>query len=251
LRSRSIFRRACVATAFLGLFALVALVPGTAANHVRPKAATPKYDSLVIAYKPIPPSCPSPLAHGSPAVLSACAPDDESNSLAVGTPDNNGAAANFTGSQKLALTGSGASTDVLLTFSATDIRCKPGTAMCTNANTVDGPDYVGPLQVALTLRITDDFNGPVGGPPGTDSATVTDIVFPYDVPCVVTSVSIGSTCARATSMNAIVPGSASSEATRRANVAVEGSVRVNDAGPDANTATPDNTLFLRSGLFVP
>ena len=88
------------------LVAVLALLPavlasGTAyATHVRPRGATPKYDPLVIAYRPC---AQVNTVHGGPATSpltgkASCTPGKSSPFLTTGTPDVNGVAAQMIGS---------------------------------------------------------------------------------------------------------------------------------------------------------
>jgi hypothetical protein len=226
----------------------VLVVPFSAtATHVRPKSATPKYDQFVIAYQP----CGAgPLTHGLPANGAACAPIPTSTTLTTGTPDANAAPANMTGFQKLTVCCS--NTDVQISFNDTDVRClnAGSTAACTSANSIAGPDYGGTLLVLLTLRITDHYNGPIGGPynqPGT-----TDFPFSYPVPCATSPPTVGSTCSAATTFNSLVPMIISNEVGKRANIQLRGTTQVFDGGPDADgNSTFDNTLYQEAGVFIP
>jgi hypothetical protein len=129
-------------------------------------------------------------------------------------------------------------TDVELTGSVTDVRCRAGTTTCGSANAQDGADYTGQLQATATIRITDHDNGSPG-PGGTDPATVVDLPFPVPVTCAATAgTNIGGTCSTNTTANAVVPGSVKD--TKRGVVEI-GQLVVNDGGPDGNTATAPNT----------
>ena len=69
------------------------------------------------------------------------------------------------------------------------------------------------------------------------------------VQCVPTSsTSEGSTCFLFTSVNALIPGAI---VERQRTVFQIGETRVMDGGPDGDTATSPNTIFLRQGFFVP
>ena len=216
-------------------------------GYARAKAATPMYAPLVPSYS----ACGTAnRQHGGGLSMGSCNPPvATSPNLTVGTPDSNGAEANMTGSYRATVCEGGpcGTGDVLLAFSATDIRCAGGTAPCGPANTSSGADYTGELSVTSSLRITDKLNGGSG----TDAmATVADSSFPVTVPCAATvDPSTGADCAVSTSANAVVPGSISSGA--RASWEL-GDVDVLDGGPDGDVDTPaGNTLFLTQGIFVP
>src|SRR4051794_25693189 len=71
----------------------LAIVQGAGATHVRPQGATPLRASIVPAYKAC--AAPGNRTHGAPLASPSCNPPVQtSNSLTVGSPDANGAAAN-------------------------------------------------------------------------------------------------------------------------------------------------------------
>jgi hypothetical protein len=62
------------------------------------------------------------------------------------------------------------------------------------------------------------------------------------------STTIGSTCSLTTTLDTLIPGAV----VERARTILQlGQVRVVDGGPDGDTATEPNTVFLRQGLFIP
>ena len=102
----------------------------------------------------------------------------------------------------------------------------------------DLADYPGALEARPTLRITDRDNTPSPGGPG--AATVTDLDFPFSVPCTVTAdASVGSTCAVDTTAEALAPGAV--KESRRSVWALQ-RFDVRDA---------DGHAFLTQGLFAP
>jgi hypothetical protein len=172
--------------------------------------------------------------------------------LTVGSPDANGAAANGEGNVKLlvivGLPGPPEDSDVAITASITDVRCKAGTTACGSANAADGADYTGEVQGNATIRISDHFNAIAAGG-GTDPATVVDIPFPVPATCAATaSTAVGGTCTAATSANAVVPGAVKDG--KRAIVEV-GQITITDGGPDGVNGTAPNTLFQVQGIFIP
>ena len=213
--------------------------------YVRPAGATPMRTPLVPAYHP----CTSAnRTHGPPLAYASCNPPvQESTALTPGTPDANGAAANMIGSVRLAVQrgapGGPDDSDVLITSSVTDVRCKAGTSPCATANAADGADYSGELRVLLTLRITDRGAGDVAG-------TVVDTPFAASMTCASSpSSSTGGTCSLSTSADAIIPGSVP-EGER--SIWELGQVEVWDGGPDGAIATAaGDNVFLREGVFVP
>jgi hypothetical protein len=221
------------------------LSTGTAtATHPHPVGATPVYVSLVPAYK----QCTVPNStHGAPLSFPSCRPPvPRSNFLTVGTGDSNATPANSIGSIVYKVQ-AGPLADVSATMTITDVRCTPATSagVCSGGNAQDGPDYSGNLQATVLSRFTDHYNGPSL----TEAATMVDIPFPVNAPCVNTSsTSIGGLCTVTTSFNTIVPG-AIKDGQRE--VWELGQVQVEDGGPDGNVSTVDNTLFEVGGIFVP
>jgi hypothetical protein len=220
------------------------------ATHPRPKGASPLYIPFVPAYR----ACGTPnRQHGPPLVFPSCNPPAQtSNSVTVGSPDANGAAANGIGfarlTVKVGVPGPPEDSDVIIESDATDIRCKAGTAACGAANNLDGPDYNGQMEGNAQIRITDHWNAvaPGGGP---DAATVVDIPFPVEAQCVETAdMTIGGRCAINTSANAVVNGSVKDG--KRGIVEI-GQIQVTDGGPDGLNATAPNTLFAVQGIFIP
>src|SRR5687767_3117994 len=234
----------------LGALGMMLVASVANATHPRPKGATPIVASLVPAYN----ACAAPnRTHGPPLAFPSCNPPVQSSTaITVGSPDANGAAANAVGSIRLAVLvgvpGAPDDSDVKITASMTDVRCKAGTAACGAANAADGADYTGEVQGTAQIRITDHFNAVAPGG-GTDPATVVDIPFPVNAPCVASaSTAIGGTCAVNTSANTVVPGAVKD--TKRAIVEI-GQLQILDGGPDGVVATTPNTLFEVQGIFIP
>ena len=196
--------------------------------YARPKGATPVTVPLTVAYR----ACASPnrLHGGVPAGGSCAPPEPASAHLTVGTADSNGSATNSVGSVSYSVAG----VDLRIAVSITDVRVRPGLA-----------DYTGELQADQTLRITDGWNGATQEEP----ATGVDTHLAVTVPCTGTGdESIGSTCAVATSANALDPGAV--VAGKRA-IWELGQVRIYDGGAAGIAGAPDATLFEDQGLFVP
>lgn len=214
-------------------------------GYPRPRGATPMRAALVLAYQ----ACGAPNStHGAPLSFSSCKPPAQSSpNLTVGTPDANGAAANASGSVLLRVQTNPAPTpnDVAITVSTNDVRCKPSVSTCGSANTADGPDYTGQLQVTMPVRLTDRLNGYFKNAPG----TVSDTPFAFTVPCTATASSAtGATCSTTTSANSLVPGIA--QTGKRAVWELQG-VQVFDGGPDGVVSTAGNSLFEDQGIFIP
>lgn len=232
------------------VIAAIAIAQSAAASHPRPKGATPVRLPLVPALA----QCTAPnRTHGPPLAFPSCNPPvPASPYLGVGTPDANGAAANSVGSVNLRVLvgapGPPADSDIAITASMSDVRCKAGVSACGNANVTFGPDYTGELQGNATIRITDHFNAVAAGG-GTDPATVVDIPFPVAATCAATaSTAIGGTCSANTSANATVPGAVKDG--KRATIEV-GQISITDGGPDGVNGTAPNTLFEVQGIFIP
>jgi hypothetical protein len=190
--------------------------------YPRPRGASPMYLSLVPAYK----ECTAPnTTHGAPLSFGSCAPPVQASSeLTVGTRSISSAV--------IAARAGNPSTpadeaEVRLNVNIRDVRVRS-----------DQSDYDGLLEGRLALRITDRRNTPHPGGPG--AGTVEDLVFPFDVPCVVTAeADRGSTCAVNTTVDAVLPGTVTEE---RRSVWELGRFEVRDEG---------GTRFLVQGLFVP
>jgi hypothetical protein len=213
---------------------MVAYVSPTEPGYARPKAATPLYASLVPAYTP----CAAPnRVHATPLNFNSCNPPTRtSGQLTTGSPDANGAAANFTGSAKFVVVNGNVATvadeaDVNITVNITDVRNN------------DLSDYSGQLQLRPTFQITDRNNGPA------EVGTGQSVDFPVTVPCTTTvSTTIGSTCSVNTTADAVQPGTV--RETRRSNWEL-GQVKVFDGGADGLASTGPNTLYLTQGVFIP
>jgi hypothetical protein len=221
-------------------------------KYARPKAASPMSASLVHAYD----ACTAPnRQHGGALPGESCAPPAPSSPhLDSGTPDANGAGANFVGSVKLkaCVAPVCASADLAIETAIADVRCRAaltGTQVCGVANTAGGADYAGELDLELPLRVTDRANAPAGGGDA-DQGTVQDFGFPVTIPCASTGdAAIGGTCNLLTTANSLVPGSVT-EGQRA--IWELGPVRVMDAGPDGLVSTPqDAAPFAVQGVFAP
>jgi hypothetical protein len=233
----------------LGLM-VVAQIAG--ATHARPKGATPISAALVLTYKQC--TTGTNRQHGPPlAALSCNPPVQTSNYLTVGTGDAwPGTAPKSIGFARIDVKATSPE-DVKLTGQATDIRCRAGTtAGCGSANTDNAsvPDYAGEAQGNATIRITDHFNGPIGGTGGTDAATVQDLPFPVTIVCAnTTDTTVGGTCTINTTANAVVPGAV--QDAKRSIVEIQ-TLLYSDGGADGLAATVgDNTLVATQGIWIP
>ncbi len=245
-------RKTAAATAsIVTVLALTALAQTAPATHVRPKAATPIYASMVPAYQ----TCTAPnRVHAAPLSYSSCNPPAQTSpNLTMGTPDANGAAAQAIGFIKVTVTnGPGANdADVAIVASATDIRCRPGVAACSGTNTASGPDYVGAVLGSSSLNITDHQNSDplVPGDPFDDAGTGFQPSFPIVGTCTATAdPGIGSNCGANTTANATAPGAV---VEGKRGVIEISQFRVFDGGPDGTPNTGNEALFAVQGIFIP
>lgn len=235
----------------LGCVGVMAVASISGASHPRPKSATPLRFPLVPAYN----QCTSPnRMHGPPLAFSSCNPPGQASSyVTVGSPDVNGAPANSMGEIKVRVY-PGASENVVLTGTISDVRCKPGTAagVCSSANTTAGPDYSGQLQLRSTTRLTDHYNSVSGGG-GTDPATVVEMPAFYNKAfCTNTAdPSTGGFCNFANATVCTPPPSCTGVRDGDRTVGEISQMQVFDGGQDGNAETSPNTLFAIQGLFVP
>jgi hypothetical protein len=233
--------RLALALAVIGLIAIAQIAGAT---HPRPRGATPLHVALVPAYD----QCTAPSrTHGPPLAFPSCAPPVQtSNFLTVGTPDANGAGAKSVGFLQIKVDET-PPTGLIVTSSISDVRCLPGTssAVCSGANSADGPDYSGELQVNATIRMTDHYNGPGLN----ETATMVDVPFPANLQCSNTAdTTIGAVCTRPP--NAVEPAVVPSSGGTRSVVDIS-QIHVLDGGPDGKVSTEGNTRFEVQGLFIP
>jgi Tol biopolymer transport system component len=217
-------------------------------GYVRPRGATPLRASLVPAYQP----CAAPnSAHGAPLSFGSCSPPaPASENLTIGTPDANGAAANFIGSVLLRAVGTpgGPDSDMSVLMSLSDFRCAGTVATCGSTNTAAGRDYTGEVQLALGVRLTDKAIAPQWAG-ASESGTTEDFSFTADGSCAGTaSTTIGSNCLLSTSADALVPGSVIGG---KRSIWALGELKINDGGQDGIAATSPNSTFAVQGVFVP
>jgi hypothetical protein len=235
----------------MGAMVLMVMTSIAGASHPRPQGATPLRVPLVPAFG----QCGAAnRTHGPPLAFPSCNPPVPASSfLTVGTPDANGAPAKSLGFVKVAVRtnpGPPVQSEIVITSRVTDVRCKAGTSACGNANTIGGADYTGELQANATIRITDHYNAtsPGGGP---DPATLIDIPFPINIPCVSTSdPEVGGLCDLAFAPQ---PGPVPNETWfngKRVVVEIT-QFEVSDGGSDGVVATTPNTVFMRQGIFIP
>jgi len=265
------------------LIGMLAMVPVSGA-FIRPKAATPFQTPLVVAYD----QCVGGAMTHNPANLagSSCPEVKSSTIITHGDPTLNSQVVNFQGNVKLVVSGCPGACDVLfpsataagtgLVTAATsgqnymqDVRCGPGNGACaagtaagwTGAGT--GDDYVGILLASSSIRITDNNNGPAGGPYVT-SGTVNQITFSVPTKCTSTAAtgvgsfctplafdaSVGGPAGGVTGANSICGCVASG---KRSNIE-NGQIEVFDGGPNGNpfnTTDGPNTTMARQGVFIP
>jgi hypothetical protein len=234
----------------LGAVGIMVMASMASATHPRPKGASPLYASMVPAQR----ACATPnRQHGPPLVFPSCNPPvATSQSVTIGSPDANGAAANSIGfvrlTVKVGIPGPPEDSDVFIDANITDVRCITGTTACGNANSLDGPDYTGEIQGNAQIQITDHWNAVAPGG-GTDAATVVPIGFPVNATCANTASNTeGGLCNVNTSANAVVNGAVKDG--KRGIVEI-GQIQINDGGDDGLNATAPNTLFEVQGIFIP
>ena len=221
------------------------------AGYPRPKGASPARFSLVPAYSP----CAAPnRTHGPPLAFGSCNPPASiSTQATVGSPDALGGAANFVGFVRYAAIvgapGLPEDSDVKITSSLSDVRCRPAGASCGSANAAGPADYTGEVRATVELRMTDRWNAVAPGG-GTDGGTGESVSLARSFPCAPTaSTTTGSSCTLSTTANAIVPGLVKD--TKRAIWQMD-QVQVYDGGPDGDAdTTGGDTLFAVQGIFVP
>jgi len=163
-----------------------------ASGYPRPKAATPFYAPLVIAY----PTCNSPnRIHAAPLSYQSCSnPTPTSGELTVGTPDSNGVPANSTGFVRYRVVAGNIATpldeaDVAISIGMNDVRKRS-----------DLSDYTGELLATASVRATDrNSQG--------DAATGESYSFDVTVPCAATpDTGRGGACSISTTADAVNPG---------------------------------------------
>jgi hypothetical protein len=242
--------------------------PAVPAGYPRPQAGAQFRVPLVIAYRPCGGDTTPNRTHGPALTADSCNPANESSKqVTVGTLDaeGNGFTSQSAGFLKMTMCASGTTAtgvcstppgmsapDVRIQASITDVRCRPDRSAYQGCEGLELSDYVGELQGVLTLRITDKHNSSVTGATA-DAATVSDLAFPFTVPCTANPAGgnpeiVGATCAVLTSANAVTPGSVL--AGKRANTELR-AVEVFDGGSDGDVDTPGNILFERQGIFIP
>lgn len=199
-------------------------------GYVRPKGATPVRVALVPAFTP----CTAPnREHGPPLAFASCAPPaPESSALTVGN-----APSSMTGFVRYGTIAGDPSTlddeaDLSLRVEIADVRV---------SGTLD--DYSGQVAAQAVTRMT-DRTGSAGDP-----ATATDVRFALTTSCAPTAATtVGATCSLTTTLDTLIPGAV---VEKQRTVLQLGQVRVVDGGPDGDTATEPNGVFLTQGLFVP
>jgi hypothetical protein len=195
-------------------------------RYVRPKGATPVRVPLVPAFE----QCTVPdREHGPPLAFGSCNPPaQESAELTVGT--------SMTGFARYKTVVGNPATpavdeaDIALRVQVTDVR-EQGTLA----------DYAGEVEAHAIARLTDRS--------ALVPATLSDVTFPLTTQCTPTAATtVGSTCSLNTTLDALIPGAI---VEGRRTILQLGQVEVIDGGPDDDTATAPNNVFLRQGVFVP
>jgi hypothetical protein len=221
-------------------------LPPADPGYARPRGATPFSVPLVPAFR----ACTSPnRVHGAPLASGSCAPPEQtSDGLTIGTPDANGEGARSIGRVTFRAVTDDPVTpavegDVRIDAALSDVRCRVAlTGYCTGGAL---SDYLGGLQVAPVLRITDRRSGGAER----DPATGIDVVsFFVPVACTDTPASpAGSTCETHTTVNALMPGTIKGGMR---TIWELGQITVRDAGIDDPQVEAFAT-FAVQGVFVP
>ncbi len=234
-------------------------IPG----YPRPQAGAQFRVALVVAYR----QCTAPNRTHGPALNGpSCNPAlPLSPWLTVGTMEANGFPQQMSGHFRLTVCKDGTTAtgicstppamtapDVRAEVEVTDVRCVVGSPSQSSCEGAALSDYEGELEGEFAFRATDRHNSTSPGGTG-DPATMVDLPFPVTVPCVAnpagaTPTAIGGTCATVTRLNAIVPGGIQSR--KRGNWQIE-PLRVFDGGQGGIAGAPDETPFLRQGIFIP
>jgi hypothetical protein len=217
-----------------------------------PRGAGPMRASLVPAYQ----ACASPNEnHGPPLAHPSCNPPaQESAVLTVGSPDANGNPSVSVSSVKYKVIpgapGPPEDSEVRVILTVNDVRCRATNAACPGgANS----DYTGRVLMSALVRVTDKLNGS----PAVESATVQDFRFDVPVQCVATATSDGGKCNVTTTINSVLPGSILDG--KRAIWQLD-DIKLEDAGPNgtgygggcpSTCGDGDETVFMRSGIFIP
>jgi hypothetical protein len=251
------------------------------ANHARPKGASPLNFRLVPAFAQCGGSSPPGMTHGAPLAVPSCSPPDElSNFLTATAPDraapynlaadgtalitlavkclNPGTTTQVTSVNKLPpCADPGDQEDVLVTTTATDVRCVTISGGCTAA----GGTYSGKVLGVSQIRITDHYNAITPNPTGADcSDTTSCVATAIDLPFSIGAQCAAGACNYVTSADLTVPGAVLEQ--KRAVVGL-GALEIQDAGADGDLAggvacpptcaqngVDHNTAFTQ-GLFIP
>lgn len=262
-------RKAILLVSLASLLGLVASQTAFATHPIPANGGAKKMTfTMVPAFK----QCTAPNStHGAPLGAPSCTPASPatqiSRNLTIGTK----ATSSFlievfcTNAQAPPCPAAGEQENVKLEATATDVRCKSGTAaaVCPNENGapagVQGNDYTGETQANANIRITDAYNGPPGF---TTHGTVQDLPFPVPavgagtgVQCVGTAgdATVGSTCTTITTAEAVVP-----DVIKDGKKAITetGQIFVTDGGSDGDIDTPGpparpNERFTNQGIYIP
>jgi hypothetical protein len=200
-------------------------------SYPRPGSATPLRVPLVPDYD----RCEDPSSvHVTPLALASCAPPALASPLLTTSAAGRGSGfARFVAVPGDPGTG-GDEADVAISAFASDVSSTSG-----------GSDYEGDVTVSTGLRVTDSANGAAGNEPG----TVADSELSFPAECVSTpDPRRGATCSASTSADTLIPGFAQEGASTIMSIF---SVVLEDAGPDAQTGSGDESPFLRQGIFLP
>jgi hypothetical protein len=221
-------------------------LPPADPGYPRPRGASPFSVSLVPAFR----ECTNPnSAHGAPLSFGSCEPPQQtSDALTVGTPDANGEPADSIGRVTFRTIVDNPATpgdeaDVQVDATLSDVRCRIALSGYCSGGAMS--DYLGSLQLAPVLRITDRQSGGAAR----DPATGVDVIsFSAPIPCADNPASpAGSTCETHTTLNALRPGTILGG---KRTIWELSQMLVRDGGID-DPQVDAYTTFAVQGLFVP
>ena len=193
--------------------------------------------------------------HGPPLANPSCNPPAQSSPvLTVGTSDANGLTPLSASSVRYKIRGTAAppeDSDIMAIINIKDVHCTGTNLACPGLPLAD---FTGRILLRATIQITDKSNGASNN----ESATVQKLPIEIPVDCVAISGNEGGRCAVTTTVDALYPPGALTDAKRA--VWEFGDVTVRDpgangtgygAGCPSTCGDGDENVFMRQGLFVP
>jgi hypothetical protein len=240
----------------IALGSLLVMAAAQTASATHPVPANEGAKKTTVAIVPAFKACQSPNSyHGAPLGVPSCAPPRQTSpNLTIGRKFQSSVAIEVfcTNGQAPPCPAPGDQQDIKVISTATDVRCKTGTAPCPNTNSSGGRDYAGELEGDATIRITDAYNG---SPNFTTHATLFDLPFPLTYVCTATAdTTIGGFCRiPESSVEAMIPDAVKEGKKMVVEIA---QVHINDGGADGDIQTEGpparpNSLFAVQGIYVP